>query len=210
MGIGKTCKEMGTPRKPLAEYFQKLEEEDGYISLRSQLKRYTAQQKGQKETPNDAEDNREDVDYFEEMDGLNNPTNSPLNSAYKRVMKPPPATTGNSQDKEKQPQEESQTVNKDQTPTEKNPTTEQTPTPETKSPEEIPKGNENVDNPTAKQSQAQQCLNLIYKPRIKKMLTQNKLNLLENHMLNSSIWKIILSWRKMEVTSLLLLTFSQQ
>ena len=46
MGLGKACKEMGTPRKPLAEYFQKLEEEDGYISLRSQLKRYTAQEKG--------------------------------------------------------------------------------------------------------------------------------------------------------------------
>ena len=99
MGIGKTCKEMGTPRKPLAEYFQKLEEEDGYISLRSQLKRYTAQQKGQKETPNDAEDNREDVDYFDEMEGLNNPTNSPLKSAYEKVMKPPPATTEHSQDK---------------------------------------------------------------------------------------------------------------
>merc|ERR1711867_228988 len=66
MGIGKTCKEMGTPRKPLAEYFQKLEEEDGYISLRTQLKRYTAQQKGQTEEPNDAEDNREDMDYAEE------------------------------------------------------------------------------------------------------------------------------------------------
>ena len=29
MGIGKTCKEMGTPRKPLAEYFQKLEKKMG-------------------------------------------------------------------------------------------------------------------------------------------------------------------------------------
>ena len=76
--------------------------------------------------------------------------------------------------KEKQPQEESQTVNKDQTPTEKNPTTEQTPTPETKSPEEIPKGNENVDNPTAKESLAQQCLNLICNTKNKKSVNKDK------------------------------------
>merc|ERR1711867_94647 len=106
MGIGKTCKEMGTPRKPLAEYFQKLEEEDGYISLRTQLKRYTAQQKGQTEEPN----NTEDMDYFDEMEGLNNPTNSPLKSAYEKVMKPPPATTESSKNDGKQKQEESQIV----------------------------------------------------------------------------------------------------
>ena len=102
------------------------------------------------------------------MDGLNNPTNSPLNSAYKRVMKPPPATTGNTQDQEKPQQEDSQTANKDQIPTEKNPIKDQTPTPETRSLEETPIENENVDNPTAKQSHAQKCLNIIHNTKNKK------------------------------------------
>merc|ERR1712240_822559 len=92
MGMGKKCREMKQPRTPLADYFKRLEEEDGFISLRTQARRYAAQQKGQAKEGLDAEDNREDVDYDEEMKGLNNPSNSPLHSAYDKVMKGPPAT----------------------------------------------------------------------------------------------------------------------
>merc|ERR1712240_797789 len=92
MGMGKKCREMKQPRTPLSDYFKRLEEEDGFISLRTQARRYVAQQKGQTEESLDAEDNREDLDYDEEMQGLNNPSNSPLHSAYDKVMKGPPAT----------------------------------------------------------------------------------------------------------------------
>ena len=61
---------MGSPRKSLAEYFLILEEQDGYISLRTQMKRLRAQERGQTENTEDAEDDREDVDYFAEMDNL--------------------------------------------------------------------------------------------------------------------------------------------
>merc|ERR1712240_579578 len=92
MGMGKSCKATKQPRTPLADYFKRLEEEDGFISLRTQARRYAAQQKGQAEEGLDAEDNREDLDYEEEMQGLNNPSNSPLHSAYDRMMKGPSAS----------------------------------------------------------------------------------------------------------------------
>merc|ERR1712208_16320 len=92
MGIGKACKDMKHPRTPLAEYFKRLEEEDGFISLWTQARRYAAQQRGQAEEAMDADDNREDLDFDEEMQGLNNPSNSPLSSAYDKVMKAPYAS----------------------------------------------------------------------------------------------------------------------
>ena len=45
--------------------------------------------KGQKDTPNDAEDNREDMDYFAEMEGLNKSGDSPLKGAFPNVMNQP-------------------------------------------------------------------------------------------------------------------------
>ena len=93
---------MKQPRTPLADYFKRLEEEDGFISLRTQARRYAAQQKGQAEEGLDAEDNREDVDYYEEMQGLNNPSNSPLHSAYEKVMRGPPASHSEPKTPEKQ------------------------------------------------------------------------------------------------------------
>merc|ERR1711867_391921 len=70
MGVGKSCRDMKHPRTPLAEYFKRLEEQDGFISLRTQARRYAAQQRGQAEEAMDAEDNREDLDHEEEMEGL--------------------------------------------------------------------------------------------------------------------------------------------
>ena len=102
MGVGKSCRDMKQPRTPLADYFKRLEEEDGFISLRTQARRYAAQQKGQAEEGLDAEDDREDVDYYEEMQGLNNPSNSPLHSAYEKVMRGPPASHSEPKTPEKQ------------------------------------------------------------------------------------------------------------
>ena len=167
MGLGKECKNMNTPRTPLAEYFKRLEEEDGFISLRTQAKRYTAQQRGQTEEPTDAEDNREDLDYEEEMEGLNNPTNSPLRSAYEKVMKAPSGST------EKQipkvlnvatpvpsPVENVNVATPVPSPVE-NPTTVNEPiNTEDTSIEETLDTNEDND-PTAKERLTEQCLNLI-------------------------------------------------
>ena len=120
MGIGKNCREMGTPRKPLAEYFQRLEEEDGYISLRTQMKRYRAQERGQSDDTNDAQDNREDVDYFAEMEGLNKSgSNSPLKGAYTNVMNPPTAPVDDTQTKKVQTPKTSTTTTKDPMPNNK-------------------------------------------------------------------------------------------
>ena len=49
----------------------------------------------------------------------------------------------------------------------KNPSKEQMSTPVAQTPEEIPKENENVDTPSAKQSHAQKCLNLIFNTKNK-------------------------------------------
>ena len=54
------------------------------------MKRYTAQERGQRDNSNDAQDNREDMDYYAEMEGLNKPgNNSPLRGAYTSIMNPP-------------------------------------------------------------------------------------------------------------------------
>ena len=45
LGLGKTCKDLGTPRTQLATYFQKLEIEDEYIPLKTQYKRLKAHEK---------------------------------------------------------------------------------------------------------------------------------------------------------------------
>ena len=56
------------------------------------------------------------MDYEEEMEGLNNPSNSPLRSAYEKVMKAPPASTETQQVKEKQNLESPQTAIPDPSP----------------------------------------------------------------------------------------------
>ena len=91
---------MGTPRTKLAEYFQKLEDQDNYISLKTQMRRYNAQARGQKDTTNDAVDDREDMEYYEEMEGLNKLSESPLKGAYTKVMNPPKNSTNDSKTKE--------------------------------------------------------------------------------------------------------------
>ena len=70
----------------------------------------------------DAEDNREDLDYEEEMEGINNPSNSPLSSANDKVMKAPCASTENPKVHEKQIPEIPVTATPDPSPVE-NPTT---------------------------------------------------------------------------------------
>lgn len=82
-------------------------------------------------------------------------------------MKPPTATPDDTQTKEGSHQADSQSVNKDPVPKGKNPTKEQVSNPEAQTPEEIPKENENVDTPSAKQSHAQKCLNLIFNTKNK-------------------------------------------
>ena len=79
MGVAKNCREMGTPHKSLSEYFFRLEEQDGYMSLRTQLKKLKAQEKGLADTTEYPRDDREDMDYEAEMSNLNKSGNlSPI------------------------------------------------------------------------------------------------------------------------------------
>ena len=110
---------MGTLRKSLAEYFLRLEEQDGYMSLRTQIKRLRAQEQGQTENAEDAQDDREDVDYMAEMDNLNKSGNiSPIKKNHTNVMNPPTAPQN-----ENQPQKD-QKARPNENPAEKNPTTD--------------------------------------------------------------------------------------
>ena len=62
-------RDMGTKRKQLPEYFQKLEDEDNYIPLKTQCRRMKAQERNQ-DTNNEEdqeESNREDMDFIGEM-----------------------------------------------------------------------------------------------------------------------------------------------
>ena len=145
---------MGTPRKPLAEYLQKLEDENNYISLRTQMKRYNAQTKGQKDTPNDAEDNREDMDYFAEMEGLNKLRDSPLKGAFTNVMTQPKTSPKESNTREN----ESTPITNTQVP-EANP--------EMPNPDDDTQDKKKIDTPSAKQGNEQKCLNLIFNTKNK-------------------------------------------
>ena len=181
MGVGKSCRDMKQPRTPLADYFKRLEEEDGFISLRTQARRYAAQQKGQAEEGLDAEDNREDVDYEEEMQGLNNPSNSPLHSAYDKVMRGPPTYHSEPKTPERQTPENPvettpeppkdttlETPNKNSiehketpTPKEDNSESKEELTPATEDHEETTAESKDSKTPTTKENNIEQCLNLI-------------------------------------------------
>ena len=108
----------------------------------------------------DAEDNREDLDYEDEMEGLNNPSNSPLRSAYDKVMKAPCASTENPKVQEKQTPETPVTATPDPSPEDNTATVkEPTPTEETSIEETADTSEEN--DPTSKENLTEQCLNLI-------------------------------------------------
>ena len=72
MGVGKDCRDMGTKRKQLSEYFNMLEVEDEYIPLKTQYKRMTAQAKNTNSNTEEDHDesDREDMDYMVEMSNL--------------------------------------------------------------------------------------------------------------------------------------------
>ena len=114
------------------------------------MKRYNAQARGQKDTTNDAVDNREDMDYYDEMEGLNKSGESPLKGAFTNVMNPPKTSPNDSNTKEDK--------------------AHSTPITNTKVPaanlvvpilEEKSQDTEKIDTPSAKQSNEQRCLNVI-------------------------------------------------
>ena len=121
----------------------------------------------------DAEDNREDMDFDDEMQGLNNPTNSPLSSAYGKVMRAPVASPENPKIQEKQipttpvidTPEKPKEVNDEQT-LDSNPTEEANIEVTTVTPEE--------KAPTTKENQIEQCLNLINNAKNRKKIPHDK------------------------------------
>ena len=118
------------------------------------MRRYNTQTKGQKDTPNDAEDNWEEMDYFAEMEGLNKLGDSPLKVAFTNVMNQPKTSP-----------KESNTKGDKSTPV----TNTQVPeaNPEIPNLEDESQDKEKIDTPSAKQGNEQKCLNLIFNTKNK-------------------------------------------
>jgi len=157
--LEKNCREIGTPCKSLSEYFLRLEEEDGYMSLKTQLKKLRAQEKGLTDTDEDAQDDRDDMDFDGKMSNLNKSGNlSPIKSNHIAITNPPMAPL-----KETLPQE-AQVTELTEDPPVVDPTS---PIQEKKSDETSlkinvkPSENENVDTLSSKQNHEKRCENLI-------------------------------------------------